>query len=454
LAAAWELRHDAEVTVFEPDRLGGRIRTTPFAGRMVDEGPDAFITRQPHAVDLCRELGLEPELVAPQAGKSLLWWRGRLRALPEGLMMGVPTDIRTLLGSGILSPVGLGRAALEPVLPRTRAPEQLSVRELVGRRFGWEVADRLVDPLVGGISAGWTGELGAAEMVPQLVEATRRNRSLLLGLRRAAPSVSDPGRPLFLSLGGGLGRLVDVLVESLRSHGVKFVPTAVSAVAEGGDGRVAVTPFAEEFDGAVVAAAAPAAARLLFPGARAAAEGRPALADLPTSSVALVTASLSGGPLPEGFNGFLVPRGAGLLMTACSFGSNKWPHWAEPGRSLVRISCGRRGDTRLDDLDDDALTTRLIAELGECLGRRVLVTGSRVSRWPDSFPQYRPGHGDAVRSFMAQVEKALPTVRLAGSSYHGIGIPACIGSGRQAAESVRAALLHEGRPPSEPAGRA
>ena len=91
LAAAWELHQRAEpagatdVTIFEPDRLGGCIRTTDFAGHLVDEGPDAFLTRVPEAVQLCRELGISDELVPPAVGRSMLWWRGRLRPLPEGL---------------------------------------------------------------------------------------------------------------------------------------------------------------------------------------------------------------------------------------------------------------------------------------------------------------------------------------------------------------------------------
>jgi oxygen-dependent protoporphyrinogen oxidase len=436
LAAAWELRDAADITVFEPQRLGGRIRTSLFEGRAVDEGPDAFLTRVPEAVQLCRELGMESKLVAPAAGRSMIWWEGRLRPLPDGLVLGVPRQLGGLLRGGILSARGVARAGLDLVLPRRRPPAGLTVRDLVGDRFGLEVADRLVDPLVGGIHAGWTGALGAAEVVPQLVAAAERSRSLLLGLRQV-PAGSDG--PIFLTPQGGVGQLVDTLVAALEDAGVRFVAVPVEAVRAAGSRRVLAEPDADPFDGAVVATPARAAARLLGPDRASgsdALEGLDALANLPTASVALVTAALPGTILPVGINGFLVPRGAGRYLTACSFASNKWPHWSESSRALVRMSAGRHGDEAALALDDTALVDRLIDELGAALGARLSPATTRVSRWPDAFPQYLPGHAGRMAAVQAAIARRLPTVALAGASYRGSGLPACIGSGRAAARLV------------------
>jgi oxygen-dependent protoporphyrinogen oxidase len=69
LAAAYELRvqaPDAEIVVFEAtDRLGGKVATTTFAGRAIDEGADAFLARVPWGLELCRELGIDTQLVSP-----------------------------------------------------------------------------------------------------------------------------------------------------------------------------------------------------------------------------------------------------------------------------------------------------------------------------------------------------------------------------------------------------
>ena len=125
-------------------------------------------------------------------------------------------------------------------------------------------------------------------------------------------------------------------------------------------------------------------------------------------------------------------------MTACSFASAKWPHWAGPGRTLLRVSVGRDGDERLAALDDAGLVERLHGELRAALG---LAAGTvadtwRVNRWPGSFPQYRVGHAELVKRIYDEARRNLPGVTFCGSSYRGAGIPACIASGRAAARAV------------------
>ncbi|MDQ3897860.1 MAG: protoporphyrinogen oxidase, partial [Actinomycetota bacterium] len=151
LASAWYLRRAGlPVALLEAgDRLGGKIKTLELDGVRVEAGPDTFLARVPFAVDLCRELGLADELVAPATGKAWLWIGDRLRPLPERHVLGVPTAVVPLVRSGVLSPAGAARAALDRVLPRGRYGPDPSVAEVVGRRLGRQVVDRLVDPLVG-----------------------------------------------------------------------------------------------------------------------------------------------------------------------------------------------------------------------------------------------------------------------------------------------------------------
>jgi oxygen-dependent protoporphyrinogen oxidase len=427
LAAAWELRHEADLTLFEPDRVGGCILTTPFEGHLVDEGPDAFITRAPEALELCRQAGIESELVAPAAGRALVWVGGRLRPIPDGLVLGVPRQLGALMRSKILSPAGMLRAAGDLVLPRGRPPATLTVRELVVSRFGAEVADRLVDPLVGGIHAGSTAALGAAEVTPMLVAAAEQSRSLLLGLRRApAPT----GAPVFAAPRHGVGQLVEAVEAGLRRSGARFVRERVTGVKEGAGRQVVVAPDPEPYDAAVITTSAPAAARLLG------LEGSEDLASIRSASVVLATMAFDQDVSPAGYSGFLVARSEGRLMTACSFASNKWPQWADDGRPVLRLSAGKDGDRTALELDDARLVDRLVDELGEALGRAVSPSAVRISRWPHAFPQYLVGHGRRVARIEAAVRAALPTVGLAGAAYHGSGLPACIASGRRAARAV------------------
>ena len=423
LSAAWELRERAEVTIFEPGRLGGKILTEDFDGRSVESGPDAFITRSTDALDLCSKLGID-DLVSPSGGRTLLWWGGRLRTLPEGLVLGAPMRLRPLLRSRLLSLPGLVRAAGDVVAPRRHLDRDVSVRDLIKARFGSEVADRLVDPLVGGIHAGQTDELGAEATVPQLLQLARQSRSLYLALRRS--SLGASGGPAFMAPRKGLGLLAETLGAQLVQAGASFRPVAVERVARRAGGWE-LSPTGELFDAVVLAVDAATSSRLLGSVAP------PGLDGIRTASVVLVTLGYSRLDVPGSASGFLVPRSSGRLMTACSFGSLKWPHWATPGRTVLRVSTGRAHDTRALKLEDDALVTRIVEELQAMMRTSAQPDSWRVTRWPDSFPQYTVGHVERVGRIRDELCRNLPGLAVCGASYDGAGIPSCIASGRNAA---------------------
>jgi oxygen-dependent protoporphyrinogen oxidase len=412
LAAAYELtRADVEVVVYEPDTVGGKVRTSPFAGRLVDEAADAFLARVPWAVELCDELGLTSTLVSPAAGAAYVWSNGALRQLPTGTVLGVPTDFDALERSGIVG----GRVTPRPGDHALAPEDDIALGALVRAQLGDEVAERMVDPLVGSINAGDIDHLSIRACTPQLADAAMRDRELVAGLRAAPPA--QPG-PVFYAPSGGMGALVDALADR--------VPCVDHSLVTDLDGLDA--------DAVVIAAPAFAAATLVKSAAPRAAE---LLAAIPYASVALVTlayARSSVGRQLDG-SGFLVPKPEGLLLTACSWASSKWEHLAgDP--VIVRASAGRFGDERIFDLDDDALVARVVDELqltSAFAGEPVEV---RVNRWTRSFPQYEPGHLDRVDEIERELAAALPHVRLAGAALRGLGVPACIRQGREAARAL------------------
>ena len=477
LSAAWELAGHigdrANVTVYEPGHLGGKLLTTELLGRPVDEGPDALLTRVPEGLAMCSELGLGDHLEATRANRALLFSGGKLQPLPAGLVLGAPARLVPVLRSGIISVGGVGRASLDLVLPRSgstpsgRGGDDVSVFDLVASRLGPEVAERLVEPLLGSIHAGSTRQLSAAATAPQLLAAAQTNRSLITGLRRATKSrTSAPtANPLFVAPRLGMQSIADRLVERLRAAGTNFVSLQVANL-RCEHRSVIVEPDGERFDGAVLALPAPAAFSLLRPVLDSAAT--PGLAAMEFVSVAVVTLAFDAAAFDDfgrglyrragssDISGILVAPGSGLIMTACSFGSNKWPHWAEPGTTILRVSVGRATDQTWAGLADEALVQRLCDELEAVLGQRSAAVRAtlraplacRVSRWPASMPQYSVGHLDRVAAAAGALADHAPMVRLAGASYNGVGVPACIGSGRRAARELLAALETLGLPAS------
>jgi oxygen-dependent protoporphyrinogen oxidase len=58
-----------------------------------------------------------------------------------------------------------------------------------------------------------------------------------------------------------------------------------------------------------------------------------------------------------------------------------------------------------------------------------------IAHWPGTMPQYHVGHKDVAEQIKARVG-SLAGVALAGNYLQGVGIPHCIHTGQQAAESL------------------
>ncbi|MDQ1401931.1 MAG: protoporphyrinogen/coproporphyrinogen oxidase [Actinomycetota bacterium] len=428
LTAAWYAsKLGAEVVVHEAsERLGGKISRATIAGQQVDTGADAFLARVPEGIELCRDLGLGDELVSPATGRAYVWTRGALRPLPDGLVLGVPTDLPALARSGILSPSGLARAGLDVVLPRVaRHPDvDVSVADVITERFGPELTDRLVDPLLGGINAGRADQLSLESSAAQLAAACRSGRSLVLALRKQRRSNPPSGAPVFYAVRGGMTGLTDRLCQRLDAAGVWLQTNSPVATLDDVDADRVIVTTPASVTAALVGDAAPDAAS--------------ALRTIEYASVALTLLAYPSSALtrPLDGSGFLVPRVDGRLMTACSWASSKWAELASPETVLLRVSAGRIGDERTLELDDDELVERLHLELVEAMGLTAEPSDATVVRWHRAFPQYRPGHRALVDRILTDVKDALPGVELAGAAYRGVGIPACIATARRAAEAV------------------
>jgi oxygen-dependent protoporphyrinogen oxidase len=468
LAAAWEAATAADqgepvdVTVLEAaDRWGGKIRTSEVVlpdgtALRIDEGPDAFLARVPDAVQLCAELGLTDELTEPAIGRAKVLAGEQLRHLPTQTVLGVPLDADELAATGILSADGVERVRAEPGLDLPPPEHDVAIGELLADRFGRELVDRLVGPLIGGINAGDVDALSLHAVTPQLAEAASDGGSLSAALQRRRAAAPSAG-PVFHTLLDGTQRLVDVLVEQLEPRGVslhagvevrELIRTdegglAADVVATG-TGSTAGTGAPEESerleaDRVVLATPAPAAAQLL---AGLSADAVAELRSITHSSVVLVTlvydrdqlAGLQDGELDA--SGFLVPRHAGRFVTAVSYGTSKWAHWDDGRHVVLRASAGHVHDTRPLEMEDDQILWSVVEDLRATMGLHAEPLAARVSRYPLGFAQYEVGHLDRVARIEAALARDVPNLRVAGAAYRGVGIPACIRQGRAAARAL------------------
>jgi oxygen-dependent protoporphyrinogen oxidase len=294
--------------------------------------------------------------------------------------------------------------------------------------------DRLVDPLLGGVYAGRADELSVRATMPQLGPTSG---SLIRAVRQTVPAPSTTTPPVFATVRAGLGSFARTVADV--SGATIITGRLVRRVERTPNGfRVVHGPTTDEqvidADAVIVAVPATPAARLLVDVApQAAAE----LAEIEAASMAVVTTAWRRGELPTGASsGYLVPAVSNRPVKAVTFASSKWPHLGTDELVVVRSSIGRHGDTSDLHRDDADLVAAVVDELRLTVGLTGAPIESRVTRWGGGLPQYAVGHLDRVRRIRSAVA-AVPGLAVCGASYDGVGIPACIRTGQQAAESVR-----------------
>jgi protoporphyrinogen/coproporphyrinogen III oxidase len=452
LTAAYLLRDAGlTVTVLEGSpRLGGKLAVSEVGGIAVDSGAEALLARRPEGTGLISELGLSGQLETPGTTTAGIWTRGWIRPLPRRQFMGVPADLAELADTGILSEQGLHRAWRDLTLPGGDHDADEPVASRVGSRFGPELVDRLVEPLLGGVYAGRCEDLSFEATLAPLAQAARGRDSLaeaaasLLPLPRPAADGSSPSQaPVFTTLTGGLGSLPPAL--AARSGAVIRTRAMVRELTRAPDGwRLTVgsahAPEQVTAEAVILAVPATPASRLLSAVSPAAAT---ALAEFKYASMAIITLGYSAAafPVPPTGSGFLVPAVDGRAVKAVTFSTVKWPHLrgSEPGLHIVRCSVGRLGEDDILQRDDAELAALAAADLAAATGLRGDPVDSRVTRWGGGLPQYSVGHLDRVARIRAGVASQ-PGLAVCGAAYDGVGIPACIATARLAVRQVLAYL--------------
>ena len=426
------------------DRLGGTISTEYAGGYLIEGGPDAFLTEKPWAVDLCTRLGLGERLIPTQPGhrRTLILRGHRLLPLPEGFQLLAPSRLIPFWRSPVLSWRGKLRATTELLLPRRRSQDDESVGEFVVRRFGREVLERLVQPLVTGIYAADPSAVSLRATMPRFAEMERADGSVIRALRRSASrrepeSGSGPRWNLFSAPAGGMHELVVGIAQRLPASSVKL-RRRVTSVAHAGGARSWRVNLADGatllVDGVILAVPAPRAARLVS-GLDAALSDE--LAAIRYHSSAVVTLGYDRGAVRHRLDafGFVVPRVEGRPILACSFSSLKFAGRAPDGSVLLRIFVGGEGAAEVLAGDDAHLAGATQQHVEEILGISSPPGLVRVHRHAGAMPQYEVGHADRVAAIRARVAQH-PGLAVCGNAFAGVGIPDCIHSGEQAAEQV------------------
>jgi len=457
-----ELTPDLEVRLFEAeDRLGGVLQTFEDSGYLFERSADNFISNVPYAVDLCRRLGLQDELLSTNdAYRRAFVVRGsRLYPVPDGFMLMAAQKVWPVVTTPLLSFRGKLRLLAEFFIGAKQVDDE-SLASFARRRLGREAFERLVQPLVGGIYTADAEKLSLAATLPRFLEMERQHGSLIrAALRqrkaaaRAGKNGSQPGGraaaesgarySLFLAPRLGMSQLIEALAARLGQGVIQRQTPVVKlehSMALGDTARWTIhyrqgdQPQTYAADAVIVALPAYHAARLLEP-LDAPLAGL--LNEIPYAGSAIVSLGYRRDQVRHPLNGFgfVVPAVERRDTLAGSFSSVKFAGRAPDDSVLIRVFLGGSSHPHLVEASEAELRSITEQELKELLG----VTGApqvcHVTRWTRRMPQYHLGHLERVAKIEAAVA-SIPGLALAGSAYRGVGIPDCIRSAEAAAHAI------------------
>ena len=484
LVAARECAHlGLSVVVLEAAGTpGGAVAGHEVAGLPLDAGAESFAVRGNTVADFIADLGLTAEIVEPNPAGAWLHLPAHRPGgapvsvpLPKAGVLGIPgsplaEDVRLAIGwSGAL------RAYADRLMPVLKIGREQSLGELVGKRMGTKVLERLVNPVAGGVYATAAADLEVDVVAPGLNRALTTAGSLsgaVTALRTAAPAGSA-----VRGLNGGMHRLVDALVTDLGLYDVEIrTQTAVTGLtpvdvrstdgadtttrtwvarlapatdAETGDTATADEPDAVAARHVILAVPAAAALGLLAPlGAEFAAL---AALDWPEpAAVELATLVLDAPSLdahPRG-TGVLVAEGTpGVTAKALTHVTAKWA-WVDaltpPGRHVVRLSYGRAGaPVPTLGLSDDELAHLAVQDAAAILGVDLVdsqVAGFARTLWADGLSPATIGAPERIRR-VREVVETTPGLDVTGGWLSGTGLASVIPDALAAGIRVRRAVL-------------
>jgi oxygen-dependent protoporphyrinogen oxidase len=443
LSIAWALRRrdpSVDVVLLErAQRAGGNIQTEHVEGYTCEAGPDGFLDNAPGTLRLVQALGLTARLQPSRAAAQ------RRYVFRRGTLHEVPLSPRALLSTGVLSMRGKARVACEPFVRRRRSADE-TVHDFAARHVGEEAASVLVGSMVSGIFAGDASALSLRACFPRMWELEEQHGSLVRALiatrrrRKRRPLSSNPAtRPTAAPAGRltsfktGMSELVDALVGTLS--GVIRLGTPALDVRRTASGcwNVMTAAGGLEADALVLAGPSSESADLLRT-----ADPRLAreLDEIRYAPLAVVCVGYDAGDIPplDGF-GFLVPRSEGIRILGALWETSIYPDRAAAGKALLRVMIGGACDRAAVTLDDDALLRAVREDLATTMGVTATPEFSRITRHRRGIPQYEVGHLDRLRR-IAELTTRHACLFLAGSSYRGVSMNACIAEADAIADAV------------------
>lgn len=435
-----EINQPIQIEILESSlRVGGKINTIRKDGYVIEKGPESFLDASNSMRDLARDLQIEHEMMKHRDGDFYICAGKHLHKLPSSFILGGSAEVTPLATTGLISLVGKVRACGDLFIGKSKNKQDESIGDFFTRRFGKEVVENLVEPILAGTLAGDIDHLSMNAMFPRFYELEKSHRSLIFGLLATQYGFLNANtiKPQvhYETFRNGLLTLIEELQNALSPHAIKmgYKVKRLEPLKNGktaiyldnkdkidADAVIVTTPFhvTKTFMPEVMEEVQTAALRS---------------ASIATVSMAFKTEDIE--KYKKVINIF-TSRNSDTAITSCTFATNKWDNVAPDGHELLRVYIGRVGDETIVELADQEIEKTVLNDLNMMLGLTAKPLFTIVSRWQQGMPQYSVGHEGRLKELKNQLSKSYPNVTLAGSSFEGISMPKCVRQGKSAAHEI------------------
>lgn len=435
------LPEDVEFTLIEKEeRLGGKIRTVHHGEFIIETGADSMVARHDSVVSLVSELNLEDEAVYNATGISYIYTNNELHPIPPETVFGIPISKESLYSSTLISDEAKERVLQESNIQNDSFTKDSSIGEFLQYFLGEEIVQKQIAPVLSGVYSGSLDELTLATTLPYLLDYKKEYGSIIEGLAANKDKFLSSANKKFMSFKNGLSTIIDCLEEKLNDTKVIKGVEAKAIEKDGNQYKIALSN-GESLTADFVVLTTPhhISQQILHN------------EELHNEFNKLTNASLfsiylgfdlNDEALPIDGTGYIVSENSDVNCNACTWTSRKWKHTSANGNFLTRLFYKSSNPiySSMQEMDKSELVEVAMSDIEKSLK----ITGKphviEITKWEDAMPKYHLEHKKGIASLEEKMKNLFPNVILAGCSYYGVGIGACIENGKNNAQQIVASF--------------
>ncbi|TQR28814.1 protoporphyrinogen oxidase [Lysinibacillus sphaericus] len=416
--------------------LGGKLHSAYEQGFIMETGADSIVARHKGVMELVEELNFEQNLVYNETGISYIYTNNELHAIPADSTFGIPMSLQSLEESTLVSEEGKKEALKDLTMPNERFTKESSIGEFLTYYLGEELVQNQIAPVLAGVYSGDLNQLSIASTLPYLIDYKNDYGSIIKGFDANREQFVKAANKKFISFKNGLSSLIDRLEETLTD--VEIIKGIATTSVKKQKNLYAVTLANGkmiEANHVVLALPNEAVQSLLQDESL---NGYFEQFNTASAITIYLGFDVPDNRLPADGTGYIVSHNSDVICNAATWTSRKWKHTSAEGKLLVRLFYKSINPEyeKLRLMSDEELAAVALEDVRKSLGIEETPTIVDVTKWIDQMPKYDLAHREALQGLLQELEKNYPNLSIAGCSYFGVGIGACIQNGKKIGEEL------------------